>query len=271
MSALEIFNYQDQQVRTVTLDGEPHFVAGDVCDYFGVTNRNRVMQAVDPEDKGGTQIETPGGRQTVTTVNESGLYSILFALQPQKARGVDSEVMDFRIVRLRRFKRWITHEVLPTLRKTGSYSVVPALPQSYTEALRELLANVEAKEQAEARAKELEVPAKAWDVMASANGDYAVDEAAKILSRDPDIEIGRNRLFTFMQELGWIYRQGARRNWHAYQSQVDNGRIKLRMTAAFLNAKTGEMENPAPTIRITAKGMEALRTKLVPTRELVDA
>lgn len=139
----------------------------------------------------------------------------------------------------------------------------PAMPQSYSEALRELAANVEAKELAEARAKELEVPAKAWGVMVAAHGDYAVDEAAKILSRDSEIEIGRNRLFQFMADLGWTYRQGSRNSWHAYQSQVDNGRIVLRMSAAFLNAKTGEMENPAPTIRITAKGIDALRSALL--------
>ena len=80
------FTYQDSPVRTVLVDGEPWFVAKDVCDHFGVTNRNRVMQYVDDEDKGGTQIDTPGGRQNITTVNESGLYTLLFHLQPSKAR-----------------------------------------------------------------------------------------------------------------------------------------------------------------------------------------
>lgn len=257
MSALRLFAYQDQQVRTVTVDGEPRFVLTDVCSILGLTNPSMVAGRVDPDALSTAEVIDSMGRvQPARTVDETGLYEVIFMSRKDEART---------------FKRWVTTEVLPTIRRTGSYSVAPVLPQSYTEALRELLANVEAKEQAEARAKELEVPAQAWDVMVSANGDYAVDEAAKILSRDPAIEIGRNRLFTFMQELGWIYRQGARRNWHAYQSQVDNGRIKLRMTAAFLNAKTGEMENPAPTIRITAKGLEALRAKLVPTRELVDA
>lgn len=140
----------------------------------------------------------------------------------------------------------------------------PALPQSYSEALRELASNVEAREIAEARAKELEAPANAWGIMVSAAGDYSVDEAAKILSRDDEITIGRNRLFEFMGQVGWIYRHGSRRAWHAYQPQVEMGRLTVRMSAAFLNAKTGEMENPAPTIRITAKGIEALRLALLP-------
>lgn len=68
------FAYADHEVRIVTIDGEPWFVAADVCDYFGVTNRNRALQQIDPEDKGGTQIDTPGGQQTVTTLSESGLW-----------------------------------------------------------------------------------------------------------------------------------------------------------------------------------------------------
>lgn len=138
----------------------------------------------------------------------------------------------------------------------------PTLPKSYAEALRELAATVEAKEAAEARATELEVPASAWGVLASADGDYSVDEAAKILSRDPVITIGQNRLFSFMAEQGWVYRHGQRNRWHAYQSAVETGRLVQRMSAPFLNQNTGALELPAPTIRVTAKGLEALRRLL---------
>lgn len=113
------------------------------------------------------------------------------------------------------------------------------------------------------RNRELTPKAEAWDTLAGAKGDYSVEEAAKMLSRDEQISIGRNRLFNFMGELGWIYRWGKRQSWHAYQDQVDNGRLVLRIASAFQNQKTGEMELPAPTIRITAKGVEALRTQLL--------
>lgn len=246
MSGLNIFQYQDQPVRTLTIEGQPAFVANDLCAVLDLTNPRQTLSYLDDDEKGVTTNDTLGGQQQMAYVTEAGMYSLVLRSRKPEAK---------------MFKRWITHEVLPQIRKTGSFGA-PALPQSYSEALRELASTFEAKEIAEARAKELEAPAQAWDIMVSASGDYAVDEAAKILSRDPSIEIGRNRLFTFMRELGWIYRQGARNSWHAYQSQVDNGRIVLRMTAAFLNAKTQEMENPAPTIRITAKGVEALRAAL---------
>ena len=97
-------------------------MVADVCRYFGVSNRNRIMQNVDAEDKGGTQMDTPGGVQTVSIVNESGLYSVLFALQPTKARGVSKEHIEERQKKLHGFKRWITHEVIPSIRKHGVYA-----------------------------------------------------------------------------------------------------------------------------------------------------
>lgn len=107
------------EIRTAVVDGEPWFVASYVCEYFGVTNRNRVMQAVDDDDKGGTQMNTPGGVQVLTTVNEAGLYTLLFALQPTKARGVTAEYIDERMKKIKAFKHWITHEVIPSIRKHG--------------------------------------------------------------------------------------------------------------------------------------------------------
>ena len=245
MTTLQLFNYGGQEVRTVLIDGDPVFAAMDVAAVVGISKYRDAMAQLDDDERVSMAVDTLGGQQKISGVTEAGVYSLMLISRSPKVKP---------------FKRWLTHEVLPAIRKTGSYT---AMPQSYSEALRELAANVEAKELAEARAKELEVPAKAWGVMVAAGGDYAVDEAAKILSRDEGIEMGRNRLFQFMADLGWTYRQGARNSWHAYQSQVDNGRIVLRMSAAFLNAKTGEMENPAPTIRITAKGIDALRAQLL--------
>lgn len=122
MNELQIFNNAEfGEVRTVVKDNEPWFVAADVCEFFGVTNRNRVLQNLDEDEKGGTQIDTPGGVQTVTIINEAGLYTLLFYLQPTKARGVSDEYIAARCEQLRKYKRWITHEVIPTIRKTGAY------------------------------------------------------------------------------------------------------------------------------------------------------
>lgn len=123
-----IVSYQNQEfgeIRTSIINGEPWFVAADVCDAFGEKNRNRAMQDLADDEKGYTQIATPGGMQKMAIVNEPGLYALLFAMKPEKARGVTEDYIGERIKKLKSFKRWIIHEVLPSIRKTGSYSIRP--------------------------------------------------------------------------------------------------------------------------------------------------
>ncbi len=123
MNELEVFqNAEFGSVRTIAKDGEIWFVAKDVCDAFGESNRNRAMQPIDEDEKGYTQMTTPGGNQKVAVVNESGLYSLLFAMQPTKARGVSDEYVYERQAKLKRFKRWVTHDVLPSIRQHGVYA-----------------------------------------------------------------------------------------------------------------------------------------------------
>lgn len=125
---IKLFENQEfGKVRTVTIDGEPWFVAADVCNIFGETNRNRATQSLDSSEKGYTQMDTPGGKQRVAIVNEPGLYSLLFAMQPSKARGVSDQYITLRQEKLKGFKRWVTSEVLPALRKGAGLEAVEAL------------------------------------------------------------------------------------------------------------------------------------------------
>ncbi len=109
-------------IRILVKEDQPWFVASDVCDVFVEKNRYRAMQYLDEDEKGYTQINTAGGRQTIAIVNESGLYSMLFAMQPTKARGVSDAYIQERADKLRAFKRWITHEVIPDIRRYGIYA-----------------------------------------------------------------------------------------------------------------------------------------------------
>lgn len=118
-------------------------------------------------------------------------------------------------------------------------------------------------EELESVIAEIEPKANAWTHLADAEGDLGVADAAKILSQDERISIGRNRLFDMLASIGWIYKaKGKRGGWCAYQTQVDLDRLHERPATPFLNRKTGDFEMPAPTIRITAKGLEALHQKL---------
>lgn len=255
-SAPALFRYDDQtEVRVVTIDGEPWFVLADLCKVLGLTRGpSQVAERLDDGVRQTYPIADSLGRtQQATIVNEPGMYEVV--IRSDKPEAVA-------------FRRWITGTVLPEIRKTGGYGNVAQLSrrdiltmalEAEDRADREAAARVEAERQAAA----LAAPASAWTHMAAAAGDYAVGDAAKILSRDPNISIGRDRLFAFMSAEGWIYRaQDRRRSWTAYQTQVNCGRLVEKMGKPYLNERTGETELPAPTIRITAKGLAELHKRL---------
>jgi prophage antirepressor-like protein len=106
----KVFNYQGSQVRTVIKNGESWFVAKDVCDILKHSNSRVAVDRLDEDEKGVSKVYTPGGIQDMTVVNEAGLYSLVLTSNLPEAKA---------------FKRWITHEVIPQIRKTGSYSVQP--------------------------------------------------------------------------------------------------------------------------------------------------
>lgn len=103
----EIFNFQGQQVRTVTINGEPYFVGKDVADVLGYNDTNQaVRKHVDDEDKLTRQFDGSGQKRNMTIINESGLYALILGSKLPQAK---------------EFKRWVTSEVLPTIRKHGAY------------------------------------------------------------------------------------------------------------------------------------------------------
>lgn len=118
MQELQTFNFEELPVRTLEVDGELYFIGKDVADILGYANgRDALSKHVDAEDKLTSQIATAGQNRNVTIINESGLYSLIFSSKLENAK---------------RFKRWVTSEVLPTLRKTGAYQV----PSDPMQALR---------------------------------------------------------------------------------------------------------------------------------------
>lgn len=155
------------------------------------------------------------------------------------------------------FKKRLVREFSALRRATATPPARP-LPQTYAAALRELATEVEARELAEARARELAVPASAWNELAEAAGDYSVADAAKVLSRDPKINTGERRLFAYMDSIDWLFRRDGR--WRAYQAQVDNGRLVEKVGKPYV--RDGQMVNGEPTVRITPKGLGELRRRL---------
>lgn len=251
------FTYTDHtEVRVATIDGDPWFVLADLCRALGLSNPRMVASRLSDDVSQAYPIPDALGRiQQTTIVSEPGMYEVVIRSDAPAAEP---------------FRRWLTHDVIPSIRKTGSYGVAKALPKDYAAALRELAAQVEAHELAKVRIRELEPAASAWHSMASAEGDFSVEDAAKALSRDPSISIGRNRLFDWMQAHGWIYRRQDGRA-RAYQSKVDAGLLVEKLGTPYLSHKLGEYVAPAPTIRIKPKGMDRLYRELGGMEPMVEA
>lgn len=115
MQDLQTFNFEDLPVRKLEVDGEAYFLGKDVANILGYKNGSRDINAhVDAEDKLTYQISTSGQRRNQTIINESGLYSLIFSSKLESAK---------------RFKRWVTSEVLPQLRRTGTYSINPTIQE----------------------------------------------------------------------------------------------------------------------------------------------
>ena len=124
MNELMIFkNEEFGEIRSIEINNEPYFVGKEICILFGDTNYRRSLTNVENEDKMLVPIKTSGGKQNMTVINENIFYDLLFSMQPQKAKGVsqNEQAINERIEKLKKFKRWITHEVLPSIRKTGGY------------------------------------------------------------------------------------------------------------------------------------------------------
>ena len=104
---MQTFNYDNNQVRTVMQDGEPWFVLKDVCNVLGIANDRNVAARLDNDERGVYQMDTLGGTQKMNIINEWGLYNIILRSDKPQTKP---------------FRRWVTHEVLPAIRKTGSYT-----------------------------------------------------------------------------------------------------------------------------------------------------
>jgi prophage antirepressor-like protein len=113
MENLQIFNYGEIPVRTVLIDGEPWWVLADVCRVLNIERADSAARRLDPDEKGTHLVSTPGGTQNMTVINESGLYRVILRSDKPEAKA---------------FTRWVTHEVLPAIRKTGAYSMTTPPP-----------------------------------------------------------------------------------------------------------------------------------------------
>lgn len=189
------------RVRTVSIDGEPWFVGKDIALALGYCNtKDALSRHVDADDKGGSRITTPSGEQEMTIINESGLYSLTLSSKLPTAK---------------KFKRWITHDVIPAIRKTGGYQV----PQSPAEqmaqgilAAQKLLAERDATIAKQNEQIAVLTPKGIFaDAVTASKTSILVGGLAKLIKQQ-GIDIGQKRLFAWMRENGFLIKSGTEKN-----------------------------------------------------------
>lgn len=237
MSALEVFRYVGQDVRTLIVDGEPWFVLSDLTRVLGLS-QFRADRLDDGVIRNHPIEDRMGRSQMSTIVSEPGMYEVVIRSDKPEAAA---------------FRRWITTEVLPSIRRTGAYAVETP-DQLMARALVTAQGIIASKDQ---QITELAPRAEAWDEIADAGTDYAIRDVAPMLSR-AGIETGPQRLFDSLHELNWIYR-GEKQRWTPYARVVDAGYLKVRAMPPYRDRDTGELKPAAPQVRITPRGVERLR------------
>lgn len=216
MGEVQVFHYGlMNEVRATEMNGEPWFVAKDVCVYFGDSDHKRSISRLDDDEKMIIPVTDRMGRtQQATAVNESGLYALLFNFQPEQARSKDGGApieahIEERLKKIKAFKRWITHEVIPAIRKHGGYVAskeedTPELIMA--RALQVAQATIERHKErlaaAERQIREIAPKAEYADKVLSADNLHTINSIAVHLG------VSAIRLNKFLESEGWIYRQG---------------------------------------------------------------
>ena len=237
MNELQVFNSSEfGNIRTIIIDNEPYFVGIDIANVLGYSNASKAVSVhVDKDDRRKEMIAHSQNGNTVTettVINESGLYSLILSSKLPSAK---------------KFKRWVTSEVLPSIRKTGSYH----LPQTYSEALRELADIAEQKERLLLENQQMKPKADFFDAVADSKTAISMNEVSKVLGIKG---YGRNNLFEFLRDKGVLDKYNV-----PYQRFVDRGYFRVIEQSYMQN---GERQITTKTL-VYQKGVDAIRKLLL--------
>ena len=194
-------------------DGEPMFVAKDICAALEIKNSRDALARLDDDEKGVVLTDTPGGEQQMQAVNEAGLYVLVLGSRKPEAKA---------------FKRWVTHEVLPAIRRDGGYMVARDETPEETMARAFVIAQATIDRQ-KSRIAELEPKALFANAVAASDGTCLVGELAKMM-RQNGLTVGQNRLFAMLREDGYLGNVGGNRNVPT-QRAMDLGLFRIKETA----------------------------------------
>lgn len=207
MSEVQVFNSEKfGKVRTIVLRSEPWFVGKDIAEALGYSDTNKaVAMHVDDDDKKLNDKTSPSfGQRGATIINESGMYSL---------------VLSSKLPEAKEFKHWVTHEVLPMIRKTGSYSAI-AVPKTLPEALRAYADEVEAHEHTKETLSIAAPKAEVYDTLVSADHLIGFREMCK------ELKMKETVVRAMLVSAGWLYKEG--KHWIPYKTVIDKGYMEAK-------------------------------------------
>ena len=243
MNGLKVFSYEGNEVRTVQRADETWWVLRDVCSVLEIDNSGNVAARLDEDEKGVHTLDTLGGKQDLTVISESGLYSTILLSRKPEAK---------------KFKRWVTHEVLPSIRRHGAY-VTPAKleeimndPDAWIKVLTALKEERTAKEKLQLEATKNEPKVIFADAVSVSEGTILIGELAKILKGN-GIEIGQNRLFERLRQDGYLIKRKGTDYNAPTQKAMELGLFKVKETA--ITHSDGHV-TISKTTKVTGKGQQ---------------
>lgn len=241
MEEIQVFqNAQFGQVRTTIRDGEPWFVAADVCRALELSNPTVSVGRLDDDERAKLNL----GRQGEgTIVSEPGLYALVLGSRKPEAKA---------------FKRWITHEVIPSIRKSGGYIAGQSTMSDADLMAKALLVAQRQIEQRDAQITEMQPKALFADAVSASKSSILIGELAKML-RQNGVDIGQNRLFEYLRENGYLCKSGAMYNCPT-QRAMDMGLFEIKETA-IQHADGHVTINRTP--KVTGKGQVYFVNKLL--------
>lgn len=247
---IQIFNFESNEIRALNIDGKPYFVGKDVADILEYQNGSRdINRHVDEEDKLTERIVISGQNRDVILINESGLYSLILSSKMPNAK---------------KFKRWVTSEVLPAIVHKGVYMTDKKaydITHDRTGAtLADLLQQAaDQLKQKDIQIAEMKPKALFADAVATSNRSILVGELAKLI-RQNGVDIGQNRLFTWLREHGYlIKRKGTDYNMPT-QKSVAMGIFQIKETSITHSNGTVTLTK---TAKVTGKGQQYFINKFL--------
>lgn len=231
MNEIQIFNYNSNEVRTIKQDGEPWFVLKDVCQVLNLSDTNKTAERLDADELTRIKFVSGGQGREMYCINESGLYNVILRSDKPEAKP---------------FRKWVTSEILPTIRRHGAYMTPETIEKALTDPDTIIQLATTLKEERAARlALESKVEADKpkvlfADAVAASHTSILVGDLAKLL-RQNGVDIGQNRLFRFLREKGYLCGRGERYNLPTQRS----------MDAGWFEIKETTIGNPDGSIRIT--------------------